>query len=155
MAGTTFGKEALSGAIRSEIRARDLYREISGRIRNRAGKRRLDRLALEEDGHRAALQSRYQRLFAEEFHFDPASPGGPVFDFTKNDIFTQAGALEVVSVAISAEKESISYYSAELTRVSDPEDVRLLQRLVRFEEGHKKRLQRDYERLSKRFSWMS
>jgi len=153
MTATPFGREALSVAISSEIRARDLYREISSRIKNRAGKRRLDRLARDEDGHRAALESRFRATTGTEFKFDPASPGGPRVDFLKNDIFTQAGALEVVSVAISAENEASSFYGKQLESVTDPEDVKLLRRLVKFEEGHKKRLQREYDRLSKRFSW--
>jgi rubrerythrin len=153
MAATPFGREALAVAISSEIRARDLYRELSGRIANRAGKRRLDRLARDEDGHRAALESRYRSIAGAEFVLDPASTGGPRFDFAKNDVFTQAGALEVVSVAISAEKESAAFYRKQLESVTEPEDVKLLRRLVAFEEGHKKRLQREYERLSKRFSW--
>jgi rubrerythrin len=153
MAETPFGQGALSAAIHSEIRARDLYQEIAKRITNRSGKRRIERLAAEEDGHRAALEARYSRIAGSEFRFDPASPDGPKFDFVKKDIFTQAGALEVVSVAIAAEKEAIAFYGKQREAVTDPEDVRLLDRLLKFETGHKKRLQREYEKLEKRFSW--
>lgn len=153
MTATPFGREALSVAIASEIRARDLYREIGSRIKNRAGKRRLDRLARDEDGHRVALESRYRSTTGAEFRYDPATPGGPRFDFLKTDIYTQAGALEVVSVAIAAEKEASAFYGKQLETVTDPADVKLLRRLVKFEEGHKKRLQREYDRLGKRFSW--
>ena len=153
MAASPFGRDSLAVAITSEIRARDLYREIATRIKNRAGKRRLERLARDEDGHRAALESRYRRLYGAEYRFDPASPAGPRFDFVKTDIFTQAGALEVVSVAISAEKESAAYYQKQLESVTEPEDVKLLRRLVRFEEGHLRRLQREYNRLREHHTW--
>lgn len=149
------GREALTAAISSEIRARDLYREVSGRIVNRRGKRRMERLARDEEGHRVALAGRFRALFGGEPKADPGAPGGPRFDFVKSDIFSKAGALEVVSVAISAETESATFYGKQLESVTDPGDVKLLRRLVKFEQGHKKRLQREYERLSRGASWAS
>jgi rubrerythrin len=153
MSGTPLGKEALSTAIHSEIRARDLYREIASRITNRGGKRRLNRLAREEDGHRAALEARYRAVFGVEHLFSAAAQGGPTFDFVKSSIGTQAGALEVVSVAISAEKEAADFYTAQLGTVTDPEDAKLLTQLVGFEQRHSDRLQKEYRRLMKKFSW--
>jgi rubrerythrin len=154
MATTPLGREALELAISSEIRARDLYTETARRVTNRGGKRRLERLARDEDGHRRDLESRYRALARAEFRFDPSSTGGPRLDFVSSEVFTQARALEIVSVAISAESEAIAFYGKQLQTVTDPQDVRLLRSLVKFEQGHKKRLQREYERLNKGLSWV-
>jgi rubrerythrin len=153
MSTPSLGTQALSTAIHAEIRSRDLYREIAARITDRGGQRRLLRLAREEEGHRAALEARYRAAHGVEHVFDPAAPGGPVFDFVKSSVGTQAGALEVVSVAISAEKEAAAFYKAQQVEATDPEDVKLLAHLVGFENGHAERLQKEYRRLQKRFTW--
>ena len=62
---------------------------------------------------------------------------------------------EAVSVAIEAERKAISFYTEQLRSATDAEDRTLLRRLVKFEEGHRRKLQRDYDRLNRRFNWGS
>lgn len=51
-------EDALGTAIDYEIRIRDLYREAAGAVDDPAGKRILEMLAADEDGHVAFLESR-------------------------------------------------------------------------------------------------
>jgi rubrerythrin len=149
----TFGETSLYHAIHSEIQAREYYKQVAERVRNQAAKQRLLKLSAEEDKHREKLEKRYNKLHDKEFQFDANLNVSPSFTFIERDVFSQAEAMEVVSVAIKAENEAIDVYTAELERVSEKEDIKLLKWLIRFETSHKRKLQKEYDRLAKNYNW--
>lgn len=153
MASGTLGETFLYHAIHSEIQARDYYKQVAERVKNQSAKDRLSKLSSEEEEHREKLEKRYNKLFDKEFQFDPNLNVSPSFSFIERDVFSQAEAMEVVSVAIKAENEAIDVYTAELEGVTEKEDVKLLKWLIKFETNHKRKLQKEYDRLAKNYNW--
>lgn len=154
MADKKLSEEVLNHAVHSEIQARDFYKQIGDRVQNKKGRKRLVKLSQEEDGHRALLERRYKSLYGKDFVFDPNVKVGPRFDFVKTSLFSQSEALDVVSVGISAETEAIRYYSEQLETAEDAEDQKMLKDLVKFEKRHKKKLQSEFDRLTKKYYWV-
>ena len=66
-----------------------------------------------------------------------------------------ASSLEIVSFAIGIEDKSIEFYKELLKEAADKPDVKLIGSLVKFEESHKRLLQREYEALSRSNYWSS
>jgi rubrerythrin len=153
VASGTLGETFLYHAIHSEIQARDYYKQVAERVKNQSAKDRLSKLSSEEEEHREKLEKRYNKLFDKEFQFDPNLNVSPSFSFIERDVFSQAEAMEVVSVAIKAENEAIDVYTAELEGVTEKEDVKLLKWLIKFETNHKRKLQKEYDRLAKNYNW--
>lgn len=153
VASENLGETFLYHAIHSEIQARDYYKQVAERVRNNAANQRLLKLSGEEEEHREKLENRYNKLYDKEFQFDPNLNVSPSFTFIERDVFSQAEAMEVVSVAIKAENEAIDVYTAELEEVSDKDDIKLLKWLIKFETSHKRKLQKEYDRLAKKYNW--
>jgi rubrerythrin len=126
---------------------------VADRVQNQSAKQRLLKLSSEEDEHREKLEKRYTKLYDKDFQFDSNLNVSPSFSFIERDVFSQAEAMEVVSVAIKAENEAIDVYTAELDGVSEKEDIKLLKWLIKFETSHKRKLQREYDRLAKNYNW--
>lgn len=139
-------EEILCRAIRTEIRARDFYVRVSDQIKNRRGHRKMRALSRSEEHHKRMLMRRFRSLFGREYNppmdqdstdagaEDPNSLGEHVFK-------DQDSAMQVVSFAIGIEDTAARYYLDQLRNVDDPADIRLLERLVRFETRHKVSLQ--------------
>ena len=148
-------EETLTTAIRFEIKSAEFYSDMAARVSNPRGKRRLQKMSREEDGHRQILERRFRTLFSKDYTPVSGVDADQRFQFRSTDVFDQAEALEVVSVAIDAERRSIDFYVKHLETAEDGEDRSLLQSLVKFERDHYKKLQREYGRLNKRFDWTS
>ena len=148
-------EEIMNTAIQSEIQSRDFYAKMAARVSNRRGKRRLERLSQEEEGHRQLLARRFRSRYSREFTLAADADIAPQFDFRSTDVFDRMEAMEAVSVAISAEKQSIAFYAGQLESASDDEERRLLRSLVKMENAHKDRLQQEHARLDRRFYWSS
>ena len=145
-------EELLTTAINKEIEARDFYNRISENVAKPKVKKMTAKISREEDRHRTALSSLFKRLFNKEF-----APG----DFERNPKLKIAEAVardvktaqEIVSVAIGMEDEAMEFYAEQAERTDDEDEKALLIKLVKFEMGHKKKMQSQYERLNKGFSW--
>lgn len=107
------------------------------------------KLSREEESHRNILEKRYIILYGEEFTPDPAIQVGEIFRWEEADIPDIATALEVVSIGIQGENDAIQFYKKQLENVNDAEDIKILEKLTKFEESHKIKLQRMYGRISK------
>jgi rubrerythrin len=140
-------EDILTRAIHREIQTRDFYREVSDGIKNKQGRRQMSKLSGDEDRHRAILSSRFKALFGRDFVPDPHFPASPGLDSPRNAVYDQAKALEVVSIGITFENDSIDLYAGLIDKVTDPADIKLLKKLVKFEQGHRQKLQDIYERL--------
>ena len=153
MADGSIKEEILVKAIHMEIQARDFYREVSNKIKNKKGRKQILSLSGGEDEHRHILSSRFTALFGKDFVLDPDYPVDSRLDASKSAVHDQSSAMEVVSIGISTENISIDLYRGLADEVSDGEDIKLLIKLVKFEEKHKRRLQRIYSRLQKHNYW--
>ncbi len=157
----SLSEEILRGAIQTEIRARDFYSRLADQIQNRRGRRKINALSRNEEHHKKMLEKRFRSLLGREY--DPSTdqdkatgegaedPNGLV----ENGFSDKASALHVVSLAIALEDKAARFYAEQLNKVDDPIDVRLLERLVRFETRHKVKLQNEYDRLNITFNWIS
>jgi len=141
--------DIMKKAIQSEIKAKDFYSKVSSKIKNKKGRRRMLTLSKEESSHRNILERRYKKLFGEDFVLDPAIQVSEIFRWKEEEISSQATALEVVSIGIQGENDSIQFYKKQFENVNDAEDLKILKKLIKFEESHKIRLQKMYGRLSK------
>jgi rubrerythrin len=148
-------EEILTKAIHKEIQIRDFYRDVSGKIDNKKGRKQMLALSNGEDEHRDILSSRYKALFGKNFVPDPGFPADSSLDARKTTVYDQATAVDVVSIGITSENNAISLYRGLIDEVSDDEDIKILKKLIKFEEKHKKRLQRMYTRLQKFNYWQN
>jgi rubrerythrin len=144
--------DVLSQAINSEIHARDLYRRLAEKLTIEASRQIMEQLSAEEEQHRQILSNRYRSLFSEDFQPNPKGPKGPDFSLLQSSTFAYTDLFEVIRLAIGAESEAATFYSRQLSSASDPEEVKMLKTLVRFEKGHRKKLERELRRLTKKYS---
>jgi rubrerythrin len=144
-------EDILTQAIHSEIHARDLYRKLSDRLEYETAKSRMLKLSEEEDYHRQILSSRYQTLFNKTFEPRGDVSTGPDFKLLEDSAYKYTDLLEVIRLAIHAESKAITFYSEQRESVSDPEDKSILKTLVRFEKGHKRKLEHELNRLSRAY----
>ena len=151
----SLSEELLCRAIQIEYKAWEFYSRWADHLQNRSGRRKMTALSRSEGQHKKLLERRHRVLLgrdyvpsadvddtADEGAEDPTQSGA-------HALVDQASALEVVSFAIGMEERAIDFYSAELNKVDDPEDVRMLKSLVRLEVIHKDRLQREFVRLNR------
>jgi rubrerythrin len=157
----SLSEEILRRAIRIEVKARDFYSGLAEQIQNRRGRRKMKALSRNEEHHRRMLQRRFRSLLGRDH--DPSSGRDTTTDegaedpssLAEHGFTDQASALQVVSFAIGMEDRAARYYTDQLNNVHDPTDIRLLKRLVRFENRHKNRLQAEYARINGSFYWIS
>lgn len=153
MAEGSMKEEILTKAVHMEIQTRDFYRGVSEKIGNKKGRKQMLALSNGEDEHRDILSSRYKALFGKDFALDPDFPPDPQLEGSKSAVRDQATAMEVVSIGIASENNAIDFYRGLIDEVSDAEDLEILEKLVKFEEKHKQKLQKTYGRLHKPNYW--
>jgi len=147
------GEEVLRKAIQGEKQAMIFYSEVSNMIINKKSKNLMQDLASEEEKHKNILQKRYTILYKKEFEEIPGFVFDEKLDIKKLGLNTQSDALQILSSAIEAESHAIDYYSELLNQTESNEDIELLKSLIKFEEGHKNRLQEEYKSISKNYTW--
>ncbi len=145
-------EEILAKAIQKEIRARDFYGRVSEKVSKQKVKKMVAKIAKEEEGHISLLSRRFSKLFSREYK-PVAMEMDPKLKVAEADAYTVDTALEIVSVAIGMENEAIEFYSEQAERTEDKEEIAMLVKLVKFERGHKKKFQSQFERLQSGFSW--
>ena len=148
-------EEILLTAIDKELQAERFYATVARRIKNKRGKKRIVRLAKEENHHGILLKRRWVIHFHKSFDKMQVSNVDPKFEHAKEDWFDSASPLEIVSFAIGIEDRSIQFYGDLLNSISHRADTKLAKRLIRFEESHKQLLQREYQELSRWNYWKS
>lgn len=157
MEASPLTEEVLNRAISKELQAARFYTEVSEKVLNKAGRRRMAGLSKEERRHAHLLAGRFKRLTGNPFNMDKSDGEQPEFKFESADKnwLNSASSLEIVSFAIGIEDKSIQFYSELLNEVSEKPDQKLLGSLVKFEEGHKRLLQSEYEALNRSNYWSS
>jgi rubrerythrin len=146
-------KEFWQDAVKAEIQAANFYNDLSSKVQNPKATKRLQKLAADEADHRMELLKQYGAHFNQSYRIPKDQEPEPLFDFAAKAITEQATALEVISVAIGAENKAIERYSTAKEQADNPVDEKLMEKLVKFEQKHKKKLQKEYQRLEKKFDW--
>ena len=142
----------LATAIEKEIQARDFYTKLSEKITSKKAKQKISQMAKDEASHASVLSRRFSRLFERDYA-PKMTEVDPKFKIVEAEISSIETALEIVSLAIGMENESIKLYAGQLKATDDREDRKILKRLLNFERGHRRKLQNQYDRLNKGFSW--
>jgi rubrerythrin len=146
---------ALRKAIDGESQARGFYQDVAARVVQRRVKRRVGAMARDEAAHEAALKARLARLGAGPYEPDPDAPKDPKFAVAGSAVYEKAVAMEIVSVGIWLETESIRQYASLREAASSAEERRFFAWLERFEQRHRDRLQREYHALERGGTWLN
>jgi len=149
------GEEVLRKAIQGEIQAMDFYMDVSNMIINKKAKNLMETLSMEEKKHRDILENRYKFLYKKEFEEIPGFIFDKNLNISKLGLTSKSDAIQILSSAIEAESNAIKFYSELLNETESDEDKDLLKSLIKFEEGHKQKLQDEYLSINKNYTWQS
>ena len=144
-------RESIEVAIYREIGARNFYRRLSEEIENPEGAKKFAQLSEDEDGHRAKLESWFERLVGEKF-----SASGEKIEQSEIrgiEIGDQPGALEALNLAIDAEAKARDFYAEQADRTDVPELGRLFTELSEEEAGHFALLEAERNSIIGGFYW--
>jgi rubrerythrin len=120
-------------AIRAEMDAAGIYRDLHGRVRNEALRQKLDFLAKEEDRHKAILERVFRDHFPGRKLVVPASSKRPKASAVVDDATL---VVSLFKLAMVKEKEAEDYYKAAKAQAEDAQAKRILDYLSRVERSH-------------------
>ena len=143
---------ALKKGIDMEFQTRNFYLKVSEGIKNKKASRVMAGMARDEEDHANRLKVLLEKVSGERYQPDPNAPPNPKFKVAEAAVYVQAVAKEIVSVGIFIETESIKHYSGLLEAATEKAEKRLFADLVKFEEGHKSKLQKEFRKLELRES---
>jgi rubrerythrin len=144
-------KDAISRAIYAEIGAMNFYSRIAGKIENPEGQSKFIQLSDDEKGHRDTLKKWYSKLFDTGFVEDEEEiKSSEIGDIEINE---QAGAVEVLNIAIEAESKANEFYLTEAEKAEDPEVRKMFEKLALQEQGHYDLLTAEKNALTGGFYW--
>lgn len=149
------GEEVLRKAIQGEMQAMNFYKDVSNMIINKKAKNLMETLSIEEKKHKDILENRYKFLYKKDFEEIPGFIFDKNLDVPKLGLNSQSEAIQILSSAIEAESNAIKFYNELLNETESIEDKDLLKSLIKFEEGHKKKLQDEYLSINKNYTWQS
>ena len=139
--------EVLGIAIRSEIDAQEIYREMAQRVTNPGAKERFHLLAAEEEQHQVILGRKYNRLFPQVPLKMPQSllpPKAATAELRKDLILR-----DVLDIAIQEERHSRDFYLDAASRIGDLSGKAMLKFLADMEYSHMMSLTAEYDMLVK------
>ncbi len=145
---------ALKKGIDMEFQTRSFYQRMAARITNRKAGRMASAMMRDEEGHETKLKGRLLALTGERYEPNPSAPPHPKYALAEAAVYDQAVAREIVSVGIFLETESIKHYTALRESAAEKEDAKLFSSLVKLEEGHRRKLQREYHRIEHASSFL-
>jgi len=147
-------EDILASAIGKETQSKEFYTRVSEKITAKNAKKLLQKLARDEASHISVLSRQYSKLFNKDIEITPEELSGK-HKIAEAEVYDMETQLQIASLGISMEDESIIFYADQFEKTDDPEEKKMLKRLVQFEKGHKKKLQHQYERLNKGYSWLT
>jgi rubrerythrin len=125
--------EALGVAIRAEMDANAMYTSLANRVRNQTVKNKLLFLANEEAKHRDLLTARYQEMFPG---VEMALPDKIFSEGSKGAVIDQMSLVDVMNVAIGAEKKARAFYLDAAKNSIDPKGKMMFEYLAQTELSH-------------------
>ena len=96
---------------------------------------------------------RYEDLTGTSFVIDPDLKPGPDFSFIEKSTFSHTDALDALRLCLGAEIDAINYYTRELVEATETPDIKMLKSLIKFEKKHKKKLEKEINRLQDTNHW--
>ncbi len=139
--------QVLTIAIRSEIDAQNVYRELAERVSNPTAKERFHVLVAEEQQHQKILEKKYKEYFPDVPLKLPASLLPPS---AKTAALRKVLSLQgVLKLAIQAERESREIYLDAAAQVEDRSGKAMLRFLADWEYTHQMMLTAEHEMLLK------
>ena len=145
-------EDILGSAIQKESQARDFYTRVSEKVDAKNVKKMFAKMAKDEAEHVSILARRFKKLFNKDYTPVREEPSEK-FKAAEAQVYDIQTALQIVSLGIGMEDESIQFYINRFEKAKDTEEKQMLRRLVQFELGHKKRLQNQHDKLNKGISW--
>ena len=139
--------EALGIAIRSEIDAQELYRDLSEMCNDDLLKDRFMNLYSEEKRHQVLLEHKYKEMFPETELILPQSQL-PV-EAVEKDTRKKMKIKDVLQIAINEEKRSREFYLDCASTIKDLSGIRMFRFLADMEFSHQMILTAEYELLDK------
>lgn len=133
-------------AVRAELDAAAIYRDLHGRVRNEVLKQKLDFLAKEEDRHKAILERLFRDHFPERTLTVPAEIPGRK---KAAALDASASVPDLFKLAMSKEKEAEEFYKEAKAKVADARSKRILTYLSRVERSHYYMLRSEVDILEK------
>lgn len=139
-------KAALEIAITEEIKAYSMYSNLSAKVKSAATRTMLRELADQELGHRKLLEN---VVAGQKFEIlgrsVSASQRGIVDFLVVSDLKENASPQEVMIFAIKAEEKAFNFYTDFKNHFGTTELGQLFSKLAVEEQGHKTRLETEYE----------
>lgn len=139
--------EVLGIAIRSEIDAQNVYRELAERVSNPRAKERFYLLAAEEQQHQNLLERRYKEFFPDvPLKLPPTLlPEIAATASLRKDLSLK----DVLKIAIQTERESREIYLEAAEKLEDESGKAMLKFLADWEYNHQMMLTAEYDMLLK------
>jgi rubrerythrin len=138
--------EIMAVAVRAEMDAAAVYRNLRDKVKNEVLRQKLQFLADEETRHKAILE----RLFADKFPGEalrvPAASPQPAETAAVDQT---ASVLDLFKLAMAKEKEAEEYYKESKAGIADPRGRKILDYLARVERSHYFMLKSEIELLEK------
>ncbi len=132
--------EALRIAIQSEIDSYKMYKEAIKHVRDKQGKELLLALAEEEKRHRRELEREYGRVSGKRLLYINLPKKRRLF----KEIVPTATPLEILTIAIEQEKESMEFFEKAAFRTPDAGGKRVFEQLAEEERNHMQLLEAEY-----------
>jgi len=133
-------------AVRAEMDAAAIYRNLKDRVRNEPLRQKLDFLAKEEDRHKAILERLFHDHYPERTLVVPAESKRPG---AKVEVDDATAVPALFNLALRKEKEAEAYYKDAMTTVEDGHSRKILGYLSRVERSHYYMIKSEIELLEK------
>ncbi len=125
--------EILAIAVKAEIDAASIYRELQAQVKNEVLSQKLKFLVHEEERHRAILE----RLAADRFPGQALTlPDRPDLPLKSVPVDGKSSVLDLFRLALRKEKQAEDFYRDSLKTMEDEKSRKLLEYLARVERSH-------------------
>ncbi|NOZ60790.1 MAG: ferritin family protein [Calditrichaeota bacterium] len=146
MTNTLKVEDVLKVAINAEISAYSLYQNLSEKMKNPAAKQMLVELALQEEGHRKALERVVATKDTNVLGRGLPEEDRGIHNFLQtSDLHENASVQEVMVFAMNEEQKAYDFYMSLRQQFVGTELEDLFDRLAAEERGHKVKLEDEYE----------
>jgi rubrerythrin len=137
--------EVLGIAIRSEIDAQNIYREMAERVSNPRAKERFHLLVAEEQQHQNLLERKHRELFPDvPLKLPPSQlPPKAATAELRNDLSLR----EALDLAIREERHARDFYLEAAVNVDDPTGKAMMKFMADMEYAHQMSLTAEYDML--------
>ncbi len=155
---------ALQTSIKMEIDGKEFYLKASQASQNELGKKLLEKLAAEEDGHRQVFEKIYKDISVRQswpekasFHGDGGRGLRTVFaralEAMDKDVKTIATELEAIQTGMAMENKTYDFYKSRSGRARYDTEKQFYEEVAMQEEEHHRVLLDYYEFLKSPAAW--